>query len=402
MQNANQKPVRLGFVGVGSRGTYHLNAALSIPGVEVPALCDLSDEQLQKAAKLVTGAGRAAPKLYSQGDKAYERLCAEATLDAVICSTPADSHAAVCLAANRNGKHAATEAPIALTLEDAWALVEAYEKTGKWSALALETTLLESENGANLTLLNLVRNGLLGDMIHCEDGVLRDVRAARLRAAQRSAGKAPLGEEGNLRPDAPMNRLIPLMDINHGDRFDFLMSMSSRAAALAEFASAKADKETAAKLRSGPGDYNASILHSADGKLVTLNFDISTPHPREYCRFQGTRGVYMSAPGLSAPMIYIDGVTPKAHTWEKADKYFEEHQHPLVKQAAGSKTPLSWQLLVKALREGKEPYYDVFDSVTSSAITVLTRQSVGNRSRPVQFPDFTRGKWKSRKPIDLL
>src|SRR5690606_4907683 len=101
MQSSSDKPVRLGFVGLGARGLYHLNAALGIPGVEAPAVCDLSEQQLHKAAKLITDAGRPAPKLYSRGDKDYERMCAEETLDAVICSTPAESHTAVCLAANR-------------------------------------------------------------------------------------------------------------------------------------------------------------------------------------------------------------------------------------------------------------------------------------------------------------
>ncbi|HEU0139075.1 MAG TPA: Gfo/Idh/MocA family oxidoreductase [Bryobacteraceae bacterium] len=400
MQSSNTKPVRLGFVGLGARGTYHLKAALMVQGVEVAALCDVDTARLEQAAGLVRGAGKAASKRYGKGEKDYERMCGEETLDAVICSTPPQSHAAVCLAANRNGKHAASEGPLALTLENAWALIEAYEKTKKWSALALETTLLEEENGNNLTLLNLVRNGLLGDMIHCEDGVLRDRRAAKLREMQRSS--TALGDSGNFAPDAPMNRLIPLMDINHGDRFDSLMSVSSRPAAMAEFASTKLGKEAAAKFRNGPGDYNASILHTVDGKLVTLNYDTSTPNPREYCRFQGTKGVYMSAPGLPGPMIYIDGISVRPHRWEKVDSYFEQHRHPLLGKAAGNKTPLTWQLLVAALREGKQPYFDVYDSVTSSAVIALTQKSVSSRSRPVEFPDFTRGQWKTRKPIDLL
>ena len=376
----NQKPVRLGFVGLGARGAYHLAAALAIEGVEVAALCDVADASLQKAARTAAAAGRPAPRLYGRGAKDYERLCAEETLDAVICSTPPETHAAVCLAANRNGKHAACEDPLVLTVEDAWALVEAYEKTGKWSALALEPTLLEREGGANLTLLNIVRHGLLGEMIHCEDGVLRGSR--------RGGGKSGLAAKfgGNLSPDAPMNRVMPLMDINRGDRFDLLTSISSRPAA----------GGSAARQ-----DYSATILHTVNGNLVTLNCDLNTPCPGGYCRLQGTKGVYTSAPGLKEPMIYIDGVTVKPHSWESAESYFRKYRHPLLQQAAGGKTPLTWQLLVKALRDGKEPHCDVYDSVTSSAIIALTDKSASNRSRPVEFPDFTRGKWKTRKPVNL-
>jgi hypothetical protein len=179
--------------------------------------------------------------------------------------------------------------------------------------------------------------------------------------------------------------------------------MSSRAAAMAEFGRA-VPGNAAALTKNTAGDYNATIIHTLDGKLVTLNYDTSTPNPREYCRLQGTKGVYMSAPGLPGPMIYIDGVSKTPHTWEKVDKYFEQYRHPLLKTSAGtaSGAPLTWQLLVKALREGRQPYFDVYDSVTSSAIIALTQKSVANRSRPVEFPDFTRGQWKNRRPMDLL
>lgn len=383
MQASNNKAVRLGFVGLGARGVYHLNAALRMAGVEVAALCDVAEAQLQRAAKAVTASGRPAPKLYGRSAMDYERLCAEETLDAVICSTPPETHAAVCLAANKNGKNAASEGPLVLTIEDAWALVEAYEKTKKWSVLA-ETTLLDGEGGANLTLLNIVRQGLLGEMIHCEDGVLRGTRAGR-------AGELAAKLRGNLSPDAPMNRLIPLMDINRGDRFDSLMSTSSRAAALAG-GSGK---------RYAGGDYNASIIHTVNGNLVTLNFDKSTPCPGGYCRLQGTKGVYMSAPGLSSARIYIDGLTQTPHQWESVDSYFQKYRHPLLRAAGANDVPLTWQRLVKALREGKDPDFDVYDSVTSSAVVALSDKSASNRSRPVEFPDFTRGKWKTRKPIDI-
>ena len=128
-----EKPVRLGFVGLGGRGQYHLDCALGIPGVEVPALCEIVDSRLQQSAKWVAESGRPAPRLYGRGPKDFERLCAEEQLDCVICSTSWEWHAPICLAANRNGKHCSTEVPCVLTLDEAWALVESFEKTGKWS-----------------------------------------------------------------------------------------------------------------------------------------------------------------------------------------------------------------------------------------------------------------------------
>jgi predicted dehydrogenase len=412
----SDKPVRLGFVGLGGRGSYHLDAALGIPGVEVPALCEIADSRLQQAKSWVEQSGRPTPRLYGRGEKDFERLCAEENLDAVICATSWEWHAPVCLAANRNSKHAVSEVPIVLTLDQAWELVESYEKTGKWSTLGLEQVLLEVSDGMNLNVFNMVREGLLGDMIHAESGYVHDLRQVKF-----PGGTEPwrlehsIKRNGNLYPDHPMNRIMPLMDVNHGDRFDFLVSISSRSGTLNDYAAARFGKDhPLAKTRMAQGDYNATLLRTVDGKVVTLNFDTNTPHPREYYRVQGTKGVFFQARRQEDPWIYLDGRSPEAHKWEPAAKYLEEYKHPLLKSynppprkslrghgGGTARTPLTWHLLVEALREGKEPYFDVYDSVTSSAISALTEASVADRGRPVRFPDFTRGKWKTRGPIQF-
>ena len=409
------KPVRLGFVGLGGRGSYHLDSALGIAGVEVPALCEIDESRLERAKKWVVESGRPEPHLYGRGETDFERLCAEEQLDCVICATPWKWHAPVCLAANRNEKNAVSEVPIVLTVEQAWQLVEAFEKTRKWSTLGLEQVLLESGGGANLTVLNMVRRGVFGDIIHAESGYVHDLREVKF-----PGGKEPwrlrhsIERNGNLYPDHPMNRIMPVMDINYGDRFAYLVSMSARSGVLNEYAAATLGKDNPlAKTEMKQGDYNATLLHSAGGKLVTLNFDTNTPHPRGFYRLQGSRGVFFSDRNIGS-QIYIDGRTPTEHRWEKAAPYLDEYRHPLLKSYhppqrkglrghGGGKTtaPLTWALLVKALREGTLPYFDVYDSVTSSVITALTEKSVANRCRPVEFPDFTRGQWKSRRPMDL-
>ncbi len=412
----NNKPVRLGFVGIGGRGSYHLDCALGMEGVEVPALCEIDEARLKRAGGWVTESGRPAAKLYS-GETDFERLCAEVELDCVICSTPWKWHAPVCLAANRNGKHAVSEVPIVLTVEEAWELVEIFEKTGKWSTLALEQVLLESGAGQNLALLNMVRQGVFGDMIHAEAGYVHDLRKVKF-----PGGSEPwrlrhsIERNGNLYPDHPLNGIMPAMNINHGDRFASIVSMSSRAATLNEYAADTLGPDhELAKKEMAQGDYNVSLIRSVDGKLVTLNFDTNTPHPRGIYRLQGTKAVYLQDRGLDGPFIYIDGRTPTEHRWEKATPYLDEYEHPLIKSyepplrpslrghGGGGKqhTPLTWHLLVQALRTGGMPYFDVYDSVTSSAVSALSEQSVANRSRPVEFPDFTRGKWKHRPPLSV-
>ena len=297
----SEKPVRLGFVGLGGRGSYHLDCALGFPAdeVEVPALCEIADARLQQARQWVEQSGRPMPRLYGRGEKDFERMCASEQLDCVICATPWEWHAPVCLAANHNGKHAVSELPIVLTVEQAWALVESYEKTGKWSTLALEQVLLEVGGGTFLTLLNMVRQGIMGDVIHAESGYLHDLRQVKFPGGSEPWRLAhAIRRNGNLYPDHPMNRIMPMLDVNHGDRFDFLVSASSRSGTLNDYAAATLGKDNPlATTRMAQGDFNATLLHTQDGKIATLNFDTNTPHPRELYRFQGTKGVFMERCG---------------------------------------------------------------------------------------------------------
>jgi hypothetical protein len=109
--------------------------------------------------------------------------------------------------------------------------------------------------------------------------------------------------------------------------------------------------------------------------------------------------------------VYIEGMSPKADAWEPAEKYFEQYKHPLKANfnppprkggelrghgGHGRQTPMTWHLLVEALRAGKMPYFDVYDSVTSSIIVPLSAQSVAGKSKTVDVPDFTKGKWQTR------
>ena len=234
-----------------------------------------------------------------------------------------------------------------------------------------------------------------------------------------------------------MARILRLLDINHGDRFDYLVSMSTKAVMLNKYAALKfGDEHPYAKQKMNQGDVNVTLLHTVEGKVVTLNYDTNTPHPREFFRLQCTKGVYQTGTSLPTPapkdaaqpstyvegrrgrggMIYIEGRTPAEHQWESAERYYEEFQHPFLKgykpsprKAAlrghgggATTTPVNWERFVSALRSGRITDYDVYDSVTSSAISPLSEKSVAAGSGPVPFPDFTKGKWKTAKLFDVV
>ena len=405
--NQDVKPVKLGFIGVGGRGSHHLDVSLGIEGIQVPAVCDINPTRLHRAKRWVEETGRPTPRLYGDGPTDFERLCAEEQLDAVVICTPWEWHTPMCLSAMNNGKHAVSEVPICITLDEAWSLVETYEKTGKWATIGLE-------GFGELAVLNMIRKGILGDIIHAETGYVHDLRMVKFNPQEEPWRlQHAIDRNGNLYPDHPMNKMLPALDINHGDRIDYLVSMSSKSVMLKDYAEMNYGRDSHyAKIDYKLGDYNASLIRTVNGKMITLNHDTHTPHPRESYRVQGTRGVYLRS-GADRK-IYIEGRSPEEHQWEVADKYLEEYEHPMIKNynppdrkggeirghgSRSRKTPITWHRLVTALRENRMPDWDVYDSVTSAAISPVSEASVAGKSKPVDFPDFTKGKWKTTKPL---
>jgi len=400
-----EKPLRLGFVGIGDQGSWHLDIALGIPGIEVPALCDIDPHYLHRAKRWVEQSGRPTPNLYDRGKTDFERLCAEEDLDAVICATSWEWHTPVLLAAMRNDKHGVSEVPLCQTVEEAWELVETYEKTEKFGTLGFKTV--------HSALSNMVYQGIFGDILHFESGYIHDLRLVKFDPEREPWRlQHSVDRNGNLYPDHPTSRAIPLMDINHGDRFEYLVSLSSGARMLNEYAAHYfGDDHPYVTREMKQGDYNATLLRTVNGKMYTLNFDTNTPHPRGITRLQGSKGVVISGSGIGQK-IYLDGISPGEHQWEEAEPYYEKYEHPDRKQynppdrgalrghSGGSQTPYRWYRLIRALKNNLVTDFDVYDSVTSSVISPLTEQSVRQGGEPVDFPDFTKGRWKSRPTFE--
>ncbi|MCK5346274.1 MAG: Gfo/Idh/MocA family oxidoreductase, partial [Candidatus Heimdallarchaeota archaeon] len=258
--------IRIGFVGVGGRGSFHLDVALDIDGVEVPALCDIKPEYLHRAKRWVEESGRPTPALYGKSRTDFERMCETEDLDLVVCSTSWKWHVPVLLAAMKNNKNAVSEVPIVLTVDEAWELVETHESTGKWATLGFK--------GVHSSLVKMTQNNLLGDIIHCEGGyvhVLRMVKNTPTEEPWRLHHS--INRNGNLYPDHPTCKIMPHLNINHGDRFDYIVSMSSKSVMLNEYIDLNygPDHPYAAK-KMAQGDYNASLIRTVNGSMYTLEF----------------------------------------------------------------------------------------------------------------------------------
>jgi hypothetical protein len=407
------KAVRIGFVGVGSRGTGLVQSLLHVPGVEFPALCDVNEANLAKAQAIVEKSGRKRPEGYSKGPEDFRRMVQREDLDAVVTATPWQMHAPVCVAAMKAGKFAATEVPAAVTLEECWDLVNTSEQTG------MPCMLLENDcfgRGA-LMALNLVEQGVLGEIVYCQGGYDHDIRAGLLRGGElRWRAVHALKRNGNLYPTHPVGPIAWWTRINRGNRFTYLTSMSSKSRGLNRYVEKNFGPDNPNRKRKfANGDVNVTLLMSEDGVVVTLTHDTQLPRPYSDSgdtniplmvgRLQGTDGIFWG----SMERVYIDGKSPKEHKWEDTAPYYQKYEHVLWRELGevaktsghGGEDYICLHQLVRAVRNKIQPPVDVYDAAAWSAIGPLSENSVAAKSVPVDFPDFTRGKWKKPRPIDL-
>jgi len=398
-------PVRVGFVGVGGMGSAHVRNFLKIEGVEIKAVCDIVEDKVARIQTWCEEAGRPRPEGYSRGDWDFKRLCERDDLDLVFTATPWEWHVPVCLEAMRSGKHAATEVPAAYTIDDCWALVETAEKARR-HCIMMENCCYDRPE---MLCLNLVKKGLLGEIFHAEAGYLHDLRGVKFSGSGESLWRPQhsIKRNGNLYPTHGLGPVSQCLDINRGDRFEYLVSMSSPAMGLNLYCAAKfGPGSPQAKQKYALGDVNVSLIQTVKGKVITLTHDTSSPRP--YSRIhivQGTQGIFEKYPDR----VYIEGRSP-ADEWETLEIYSIEHDHPIWKRLEeqskgaghGGMDFIEDHRLVEALRGGRPLDMDVYDAAAWSVVTPLSEKSVAGRGRPVDVPDFTRGGWKTPRPLRAM
>ena len=401
-------PVRIGLIGVGRRGTHLLRDLLKVEGVEVRAVCDIVEGKVARGQQITQQAGQRTPAGYSRGERDFERLCQRDDLDLVINAAPWKWHVPMCVAAMKAGKHAATEVPAATTIDGCWQLVETAEKTNRYCVM-LENTCYDR---TELMVLNMVRKGLLGELVHSDAGYCHDARAGirdPKHGLHRPWGRPHwLERNGDLYPTHGLGPVAQCMNINRGDRLDYLVSMSCKTRGVNAYAAERfGPEDPRANIEYKQGDVTTSLIRTANGLTITLKFDCCTPRP--YSRIfllQGTKAIVRKYP---EGKIYVDGKSP-AHSWEALSEYAEQYEHPLWKTLAekskgsghGGMDYVMFYRLIKCLRTGSQPDMDVYDAAAWSAVSELSERSIANRSKPVEFPDFTQGRWKTNPPLEIV
>ena len=400
--------VRVGIVGMGNRGTYALKRLCRFADVEIVAICDVESKMMQSLQRILAQYGKPPAKVLTGSEDAWEEMT-QMDLDLMYITTPWQWHTPMCVGAMENGKHAAVEVPAATSLEECWHLVETSERTRK-HCMMLENVCYGK---IELQTLNMARQGVFGELTYGEGSYIH-----MLAMHMSTPGfyhedwrlEYNKKHNGNLYPTHGLGPIAQCMNINRGNKFNFLVSMSSQEAAFSEWARSQ-NRDELVDLKGFRGDINTSLIQCASGANILVQHDVSTPRPYSRHHFlQGSKGMMRAYPSVSYcidsdPMARIH---KKMKDKKKIKKIEETYTHPLIKSIGettkrigghGGMDALMDYRLIYCLKNGLPLDMDVYDAASWSSLFELTINSVSQGSMPVQVPDFTRGNWKSNAPL---
>ncbi len=403
-----ERTVNFGIIGLGPRAEVLLAALLHMDAVEVTAICDVNDAAIEKILGIFKKAGKDLPVAY----KDYHQLIADQSVEAVLVPTSWNSHLPIAAAAMEAGKYVGIEVGGAASIDELWKLVHAAEKTGV-SCMMLENCCY----GRNeMMVMNMVRKGMFGEIVHCEGGYEHDLRdlARSLRGQQERALHNKL-RNGDIYPTHQLGPIAKVLDINRGNRFLSLTSTASKACGFkaASREHYKDEPYDSPAHKFNMGDVITTVIKCANGETITMTHSISLPRPySRNARVQGTKGIWLEdangihIEGISKVEVKLDpaGNPYETHLWDPVEKFYKKYDHPLWKEymkkglvgGHGGFDGLTLMAFANSVRKGIPTPIDVYDVATWMAMTCLSEQSIAIGSGPVPFPDFTNGKWVTR------
>jgi predicted dehydrogenase len=411
-----QQKVRLGFIGTGLRGQSHLSLALGRADTEVVAICDVDAKMLQMTDELLKKSGKPMPKVFTGDNFAYRKLLELNNLDGVIIATPWEWHTPMILDALAAGiKYVGTEVVLGITLQQHWDVVRSAVQN-KAHVMMLENVCYRRDT---MAILNMVRQGIFGEIIHLQGGYQHDLRGVKFNnggdphKSQVEFGEGAFSEarwrtnhsvrrNGDLYPTHGVGPLAMMIDINRGNRFISLCSFASKSRGLHDYIVKKGGADHPnAKVIFNLGDVVTTNIKCANGETLLLQHDTSLPRPYSLgFRVQGTSGLWMDV----NHGIYIEGVS-KAEDWEAAQPWYDKYDHPLWQKWSkdaegaghGGMDFFVLHAFIESIKRAAPTPMDVYDAAAWSAITPLSESSIELGNQTVEFPDFTAGQWMYRK-----
>ena len=422
--------VRVGFIGLGQRGPGAVRRFTNLEGVEIKAICDMEQYNLDNTQTLLAAAGFPKAEEYiSEDGEAWKKLCERDDIDLVYICTDWTKHTPMALYAMEHGKHVASEVPAAMTLDECWALVDTAERTRR-HCMMLENCCYDF---FEMATLNMAQQGVFGDIVHVEGAYLHDLRQLSFspRLAEGAAYEPGVGlvrtnsegesrtvrpagyyeswrleynavHTGNPYPTHGLGPVAQILGLHRGDKMNYLVSLSSAQKGLTAYAKEKYGTDSPeAKREYKLGDMNTTLVYTEKGRSMMIQHDVTSPRP--YSRLHTVSGTKGFAQKYPVQTIAVEPNAHRALAGEDLKAFMDKWEHPITKEvgekarsipgAHGGMDFIMDYRLVYCLRNGLPLDQDVYDLAEWSCIVPLSELSVENGSAPVEVPDFTRGAW---------
>lgn len=421
--SAADAKIKIAMIGVGLRGQNHLDLVLRRNDAELVAICDIDDRMLTRSKEMIVKSGKKMPQIFTGDIYAWKKMLEiKGGIDGIIIATPWEWHKEMIIGSIEAGiKYIGSEVMIGITLLDHWDVVKAAEKH-KAHVMMLENVCYRRDV---MAVLNMVRQGLFGEMIHLQGGYQHDLRDVKFNDGTKAyGGGCEIGDKawsearwrthhsiyrnGDLYPTHGIGPIAHCININRGNRFVNLASFSTKARGLHQHVIKKCGPDHPnAKISFKLGDVVTTSISCANGETILLQHDTNLPRPYSLgFRVQGTEGLWMD---LNRG-IYIEGKSPKPHQWDDAKTWLDKYDHPLwakwSKEAQGSgHGGMDFYVIhsfVESIKRNQPTPMDVYDAAAWSAITPLSEMSIEKGNETIEFPDFTGGQWMYRKPVFAL
>lgn len=396
------REIKIGIIGLGARGYTQLKLLATMPDIRIQAICDLIQDRVDRADVYLKGINRADVHGYTDVSTMFERE----NIEAVIIMTSWETHIPLAVQAMKKGIIPGMEVGGASSIQECWELVKTSENT-RIPCMMLENCCYGQ---IEMTLLNMVKRGLFGALVHCEGGYEHDLRE--------EIGKGDidyhyrqrhfLHRNGELYPSHELGPISSYLNLNRGNRMVSLVSVSSKGVGLSEWLKEnRKDKPALQNSRVTQGDIVNTIISCSNGETILLTHDCTLPRPYSRGgRIQGTKGIWME----DNRSIYIDGRSPVdpnywTHRWESDESYMHEYEHPLWQDyrksgIQGGHDGMDFLVLrafIEAIQQ-KTPFpIDVYDAASWISVTPLSESSIVKGGITVEVPDFTNGLWLNQR-----
>jgi len=396
------RTIRAGIIGLGCRSKEQIRCLAAMQDVEIAAVCDVYEDRVKEAQDTL----EAARGLRPDGTCDDREVTSRQDIEAVFIFTSWQTHVRIAVDAMKHGITPAIEVGGATSLEECWELVRVSESTG------IPVMLLENccYNKTEMALLNMVRQGVFGEIVHCRGGYQHDLRdEIGLGDVNRHYRQDHfLHRNGELYPTHELGPIAQYLNINRGNRMMTLVSMSSKAVGEHAWMAQNRPDSPLAQAKFNQGDVVTTMIRCANGETIVLTHDCTLPRP--YSRggyLQGSRGLWQE----DGRLIYLEGRSGR-HAFESDAEYMKEYKHPLWKEyeefgLRGGHDGMDYLVLrafIESIQTGVAFPIDVYDAAAWMAITCLSEESIARGSVPVAIPDFTGGRWLKRetRPGDIF